>query len=106
VLGVGVDVDDVGPHAGATAVDHAGHERHRDAGRRERHDGVGAQHAVGWDVDRAELGAAAARAGVATVEEVGAAVRALVGDEVGRAVVEHEVVDDRDLGRHGRPPGR
>jgi len=24
-----------------------------------------------------------------------------VADEVGRTVVEHEVVDDRDLGRHG-----
>jgi hypothetical protein len=28
-----------------------------------------------------------------------------VGNEVGRAVVEHEVVDDRDLGRHGEASG-
>jgi hypothetical protein len=28
-----------------------------------------------------------------------------VSDEVGRTVVEHQVVDDRDLGRHGGASG-
>ena len=53
VLGVGLDVDDVAPHAGAVAVDDRGHERHRDAGRGERHDGEGPHLALGGDLDRA-----------------------------------------------------
>src|SRR5690606_23897055 len=46
-----------------------------------------------------ELGAGAARTGVAPVEEAGTAVGALVGDQV-RVVAEDEVVDERDLGGH------
>ena len=47
VLGIGLDVDDVAPHARAVAVDDAGHERHRDAGRGERHDRERPQLALG-----------------------------------------------------------
>ena len=98
VLVVGLDVHDVAPDAGAVAVDHAGHERHRHAGGGEAHDRERPQLAGGADRGLAELGAAAARAGVAPVEEPGPAARALVGLEVG-LVAEHQVVDQRDLVR-------
>src|SRR5882724_12017344 len=41
VVGIRVDVDEVAPDAGALAVDQGGHERDRDAGGGERHDGEG-----------------------------------------------------------------
>ena len=99
VLGVGVDVAQVAAHARAVAVDDARHERHLDAGRGEGHDGERPQFARRSAIDDlAEVGGEARGAGVAAVEEACAARRALVGDEVGIAVVEHEVVDERDAG--------
>src|SRR6476620_9364870 len=89
--------DDVAAHARPVAVDDRRDERHGDARRRERHDRERPDLARGGDVGGAELGAEAARTGVAPVEEPGTAARALVGHEVGLGL-EHEVVDQRDLG--------
>src|SRR5581483_7793140 len=99
VLGVGRDVHEVAAHARPVAVDDRGHERDRDARGRERHDRERAHLPRVRDADLAELRAAAARAGVAPVEEPRTAVGALVRDEV-RVVPEHQVVDERDLRRH------
>src|SRR5580704_14092492 len=79
VLGVGGHVDEVPPHARALAVDHRRHVRHRDARGGEGDDGERPHLAGGRDVRRLELGVPARGAGVAPVEETGAAPGALVG---------------------------
>src|SRR5829696_2227180 len=89
VLGIGRDVHEVAAHARAVAVDDGGHEGHRHPGGGEGDDGEGAHLTGGGDIDVLEGGAAARRAGVATVEEPGTALGALVGDEVG-VVAEHQ----------------
>src|SRR6056297_732476 len=96
MVGVGLDVAEVAAHAGAVAVDHARHERHLHARCGERPDRERAQHTLGGDLDAPEIGAETRRARVASVEEEGAAVGALVGHQVGITVVEDQVVDDRD----------
>jgi hypothetical protein len=72
VLGVGLGVDDVAPHAGAVAVDDGrnvgGHARHEG-----RDDREGSDLAFGGDGHLAELTAAARCAGVAAIEEAGTA---------------------------------
>ena len=55
VLGVGVDVHEVGAHRRAVALDDRRHERHRDARRGEGDDRVGDDRALGGDVDLGEL---------------------------------------------------
>ena len=52
------------------------------------------------DVDGGEVGRRARRAGVAAIEEAGAASHALMGHEVG-VVAQYQVVDERDLFGHG-----
>src|SRR5258706_1559213 len=78
VLGVGRHVDEVGAHARALAVDDGGHERHRDAGGRERDDRERAQLALTRDRHLLERGAGTVRARLAAVEEARAAPRPLV----------------------------
>src|SRR5205823_1079339 len=81
VIGIGVGVDDVAPHARAVAVDDRGHERNRDAGRGQRHDRERAHLAFGRDRRLLEGRTTTRRAGVAPVEEPRPAVDALVGHE-------------------------
>ena len=71
-------------------------------GAAKRHDGEGPHLARRRDVDRLEFGALAGGAGVAAVEEAGAARGALVGHQV-RVVAQHQVVHQRDLLRHHAP---
>ena len=76
---------------------------HRDPGRGERHDGEGrAPHRSSALDTVSNSVASAGGAGVATVEEAGAARGALVGHQV-RVVPQHQVVDQRDLLRHHAP---
>src|SRR5437764_4595787 len=103
---VGVDVDDVGPHAGPVAVDDGGHEGDGEPRRGVGDDREGPHLTGGGHRHPAEVTAAAVGvgAGVAAVEVPGAAGRALVGLQM-RITVEHQVVDDRDRARHaGLPP--
>src|SRR5438105_1399762 len=58
VLGIGLDVDDVGPHAGALAVDDGGHERDRNAGSGVGDDRERPDFAARGDRHPAEVGAA------------------------------------------------
>ena len=102
VLGVRCHVDQVRPHAGALAVDHRGDEGNRDPRRGEGHDGEGPDLARVGDAHLLEVGPLAGGAGVAAVEEAGAARGALVGHQVG-VVPQHQVVDQRDLLRHRAP---
>ena len=95
-------VDEVGPHAGALAVDDGGHERHRDPGGGEGHDREGPHLARRGDVRLRELRSVARRTGVAAVEVARPARGALVGHQV-RVVTEDQVVDQRDLLRHHAP---
>src|SRR5579883_3369660 len=78
VLGVGRHIDDIGADARPAAVDHAGHEGHRDPRRGVGDDREGPQLALGRDGYLAELGLAARRARVAAVEVASTARRALV----------------------------
>src|SRR5688500_130280 len=82
VLGVGRGVDDVGPHAGAVAVDDRRDERYGHARRGHRHDRERPHLALGGDVRLPEGAAAARGARVAPVEEPGPARRAFVGLQV------------------------
>src|SRR5437660_7232725 len=82
VLWIGDHVDEVGPHARPVAVDHGGHEGHRNAGGCEGDDGEGPDLSGAGHAGPGESGAAAGGAGVAPVEVAGAAPDALVGDQV------------------------
>src|SRR5579875_2461597 len=73
VLGVGRDVDHVGPNAGATTVDQRGNVRDRDARRCHRDDGERPHLTGGVHLDVVEANPAAGRAGVPPVEEPGRA---------------------------------
>src|SRR5215471_5694227 len=99
VLGIGLDPDEVAPHAGAVAVDDRGDEGHRDAGGGHRHDGERPDLALGGDGHRAEVLPAARRTGVAAIEEPGTAGGALVRLQV-RVVAQHQVVDQGYLSSH------
>src|SRR5918997_5042541 len=76
VLGVGLDVHEVAPHARPVAVDDRSHEGHRHAGGGEGHDGERAHLARRRHRRVLERRAAARRTGVAPVEEAGSALRA------------------------------
>src|SRR5262245_8850035 len=69
----GLRAHDVAPHAGPVAVDHGGHERHGDARRGHGHDGERLYLALRGHPHLAEVGSAARRTGVATIEEASAA---------------------------------
>src|SRR5579875_2765073 len=102
VLGVGRDVDHVGPNAGATTVDQRGNVRDRDARRCHRDDGERPHLTGGVHLDVVEANPAAGRAGVPPVEEPGRAGVALVRHQVGRRP-QPQVVDEGDLLGHAPP---
>ncbi len=98
VLGIGRDVDQVGPHAGASAVDQGGHVGDRNPGAAKlTMVKARTSPSVGMSTGRTRSGRSGT--GVAPVEEPGAAGGALVGHQVG-LVAEHQVVDQRDLLGH------
>src|SRR4051812_20195905 len=106
VLGIRRAVDDVAADAGAVAVDNTGDERHFDTWSRKRDDRERTQLALRRDRHRLEVVGEATGAGIAPIEEPGPATGALVSNEMRIAVVQHEVVDKRNLspGRHGVDP--
>ena len=95
VLGIGRDVDEVGPHARALAVDDRGHEGHRDAGAakatmvKARTSPVVATSACLKSVPRRRRSRCGGR-------RTGRRSRAFVGHQV-RVVTQHQVVHQRDL---------
>src|SRR5271154_2406102 len=102
VFGIGCHIDEIGLHAGALAVDDGGHVRHGDARRGERDDGERPHLAARRDGGLLEFGGLAVGAGIAAVEEAGAARRALVCHQMWVAP-QLQVVDQRDLLRHHAP---
>src|SRR3954452_15616398 len=102
VLGIRIGVDHVAAHRGAVAVDDPGHERHGHTGGGEGHDGERLQLALVGDRGVLELGGEARGTGVAAVEELRPAARALLGHQV-RVVAQHQVVDDGNSAGHPAP---
>src|SRR6202022_1233692 len=100
VLGMGLDVDEVGADSGAVTVDHGRHKWSGDARRRERDDRERPHCALGRDRDGGELGGEAVGAGVTPAEEASTAVSAFLGDQVRFGVVEHQIVDQWYLRGH------
>src|ERR1700712_3292772 len=79
VLGIRLDVDEVGPHPGTVrAVDHGSNERGRDPRRGEGDDRERAHGALGRDRNGGELGREATGARVAPVEEPSLAIGAFL----------------------------
>src|ERR1700677_2477062 len=102
VFGIGCHVDEIGLHAGAVAVDDSGHVGHGDPRGGEGDDGESPHLAARRDIGLLEICALAGRAGVAAIEEAGAARGALVRHQM-RVVSQLQVVDQRDLLRHHAP---
>src|ERR1700735_5198921 len=100
VLRIGFDIDKIGAHLGAVAVDHRRDERGGNAGCGKRDDGERSQRALGRNGNGCEFGRETTGARIAPIEESGAAVCAFLRDEVGIAVIEHQIVDQWDLTRH------
>src|SRR6185437_16476770 len=100
VLGIGLDVDQIGAHLGAVAVDDGSDEWGRNAGCGKSDDGEGPHGAFARHRDRPEFRRKTTGAGVTPIEKSGAAVFAFLRDEVRIAVVEHQIVDQGDLARH------
>src|SRR5512132_578570 len=101
MVGAGLDVQQIGLDDAATGqVDDRRHVRRGDSRCGAVHDGEAAHLPVVGELLLRERPTAALGARVATVEVQRPAGVATVGDEVRGTVVEHEVVDDRNLLAH------